>query len=321
MTTIEPQLGAQAYTSSVLRKLAESAPDRVFVEVSGGHDSTAMLWAVAESDELELDGVVHLNTGIGAEYTRQYVRKQCARLGLPFIEVRQPDPEQRYGPKVIKHGFPGANPIAHEMHRRDLKQDPEDILVQSFDGDIVILTGVNRYESNRRKKTVAQSGIQPDNRHSWVTYGGPIAEYTGTEIREVLERHDVDRNELADLFDSSGECLCGSFASFWQLSVIWEYEPELVLCILHLMTLANLYWTAYLEEHGEPPYPRQYLIWGHGGVGEGALAMMVNGSLDDPADFADSDVDKRADSADQDEDQLDLSDKCASCNYGPVVTE
>lgn len=316
--TLQPQLSGPAFTDAVLAELASRDPERVFVEVSGGHDSTGMLWAVYNSDEIEIDGVVHLNTGIGAEYTREYVREQCAELGLPFIEGLQPEQERRYATRVIKNGFPGANPIAHDIHRIDGKQDVEDKLVESFEGEIVILTGVTRYESQRRKKTVAQDGIQQDERHSWVTYGAPIAEYTGSEVNDVLRRNGVDRNTLADLLDSSGECLCGSFASFFDLAYLWQVEPVLVIGIWHLMALANQYWSEYRQKNGEAPYPRQYLIWGHGGVGEGALSEMVVGTLDDPADFRESDVERRASRADRDDEQLDFSDKCSSCSVDPI---
>lgn len=310
---LQPQITGREFTDRVLRKLAELDPDWVFVEVSGGNDSTGMLYAVDESDEIDIDAVVHLNTGIGAEYTRRYVREQCARLDLPFIEGLQPKMERRYAHRVITGGFPGANPIAHNIHRIDGKQDVEDKIVQSFDGEIVILTGVSRHESNRRKKTVSQNGIQEDPRHDWVTYGGPIAEYTGSEIREVLRRHNVDPNECADLMDSSAECLCGSFDSFWDLAYLWKIEPRLVVGIVILMSFASRYWVQYREEHGEPPYPRQYLIWGHGALGEGVLSDMVVGELDDPEDFRDSEAEQRADRADRDEAQVDLANKCASC--------
>lgn len=310
MSTIEPQLGAHAYADKVLSAVDEELK---IVEVSGGHDSTMMLYEVANSDQVEIDAVFHMNTGIGAEFTRQYVREHCARLGLPYIEGIQPDPDQRYGPKVIVHGFPGARPIAHEMHRRDLKQDVEDKLIAAYDKSIAIITGANRYESARRKRNVAKNGIQESSRHSDVTNYGPIAEWTGSEIKDGLKEYGVDRNELADLLDSSGECLCGAFASFWDLGIIAKYHPTLFHAIMTLMLLASLYWSDFRQEHGRPPYPRQYLIWGHGGVGKGALSEMVEGSLDDPADFSDSEIEQRAEQAEKDDDQLDLESKCSSC--------
>lgn len=317
---LEPQVGAGEFIDRVLAEVEAADPDRVFVEVSGGHDSTALLYAVAHSDRVDIDAVLHLNTGIGAEFTRQYVREHCSVLDVPFIEGIQPNKDERYAAKVITHGCPGARPVAHEMMRRDLKQDVEDGILRAFDGEIAVITGVSRYESPRRQRTVAQSGIQESTRHSGVTYYAPFAELTGSEIREVLEKYDVDRNDLADLLDSSGECLCGSFASFWDLAYLWQYEPELVIALLHLMALAEQYWEEYREEHGEPPYPRQYLVWGHGGVGRGALSEMVQGGLDDPAEFSDPDVEQRAQEHSDDDDQLDLEDKCASCSVPEVTT-
>lgn len=316
--SLNPQITGQKFTDLVLAKLAEDDPDWVFVEVSGGVDSTAMLWAVANSDEIDVDAVVHLNTGIGAEFTREYVRKQAAELGLPYIEGIQPKWERRYATRFIKHGAPGPRPQAHNIHRIDGKQDVEDKLVQSFNGDIVILTGVSRHESNRRKKTVSQSGIQADKRHDWVTYGGPVAEYTGSELRQVLHDNDVEVNELADVMDSSAECLCGSFDTFWILGVLWKYHPEIVIGLWALMSMASRYWVEYREKNGEPPYPRQFLIWGHGGLGEGVLSEMVVGELDDPSDFYDSEREKRAKRHNQDSDQFDLANKCASCKFPEV---
>ena len=89
--------------------------------VSGGHDSTVLLHLVQDYlDSSEDDAVVHVNTGIGIEDTRQYVRDLSAGWNIPLRELHPRDSYDdlvlgkviaRTGPNAGKRpvwiGFPG----------------------------------------------------------------------------------------------------------------------------------------------------------------------------------------------------------------------
>ena len=59
---------------AIASAIEEHDPIKVYVLVSGGNDSTVAA-SVAALSGARLDGIVHINTGIGVEQTREYVRE------------------------------------------------------------------------------------------------------------------------------------------------------------------------------------------------------------------------------------------------------
>ena len=87
-----------------------SSPGREIVAVygafSGGHDSLVAT-AIAAKHPL-FRGVLHVDTGIGIEETRAFVREICAAQGWELTVVRaKEDCDQDYERLVLEHGFPG----------------------------------------------------------------------------------------------------------------------------------------------------------------------------------------------------------------------
>ena len=90
---------AQTISSAI----EEHDPIKVYALVSGGNDSTVVAHLAAALGP-RLDGIVHINTGIGVEETREYVREFSTWLELPLIEKRGP---RAYEDLVMEYGFPG----------------------------------------------------------------------------------------------------------------------------------------------------------------------------------------------------------------------
>ena len=67
---------------------ARFKPDRVIALFSGGHDSLCATHLASRFRRF--DGVAHINTGIGVEETREFVRTTCARYGWPLRELTPP---------------------------------------------------------------------------------------------------------------------------------------------------------------------------------------------------------------------------------------
>ena len=81
-------------------------PSHVFAMFSGGHDS--LVATLIASKHPRFSGAVHINTGIGIEQTRKFVRQTCDKRGWPLIEIRaKEDCGQDYERIVMDNGFPG----------------------------------------------------------------------------------------------------------------------------------------------------------------------------------------------------------------------
>jgi 3'-phosphoadenosine 5'-phosphosulfate sulfotransferase (PAPS reductase)/FAD synthetase len=218
------------------REILESAietyqPKHIFSLLSGGHDSMTVTHFSASVLGDRLDAVVHINTGIGIEQTREYVRERCKDFGWKLLEYKAtentkadgtPDPKI-YEEWVLKHGFPG--PHGHRMMYVNLKQRQIDRLCRDVGATtsepVMFVSGVRKEESTRRMGNVKVVDVQ--GRSVWVS---PFIEMTGIECSEYMDSHQIPRNEVKDLIHMSGECLCGAFAHPGELKEIELWFPE-----------------------------------------------------------------------------------------------
>ena len=75
--------------------VADHKPTHIFGLFSGGHDSLVACHLLSQFDNYKFNvrqpwSVVHINTGIGVEETREYVREFASRLEVPLIEKYAP---------------------------------------------------------------------------------------------------------------------------------------------------------------------------------------------------------------------------------------
>ncbi len=63
-------------------------PSHIFALFSGGHDSLCSTHIASILDGFT--AAVHINTGIGVEQTRQFVRRTCREQGWPLLEYHPP---------------------------------------------------------------------------------------------------------------------------------------------------------------------------------------------------------------------------------------
>jgi 3'-phosphoadenosine 5'-phosphosulfate sulfotransferase (PAPS reductase)/FAD synthetase len=106
-------------------------PSHVFILFSGGNDSLATTLVATEVMRRQHRipwYVVHINTGIGAERTRQYVRMLSREFfAWPFLEYKT---EESYGRICTENGFPGA--AAHKYMYTLLKERPLRQLMRDY---------------------------------------------------------------------------------------------------------------------------------------------------------------------------------------------
>lgn len=189
---------------------------------SGGNDSTTMLHLMRMLGQVT--HTIHVNTGIGLEETRVFVRRISAEWGIPLIE-QHPPPGCTYKELVLAHGFPG--PAHHYKMYQRLKERALDAariplgVHRSRKIRALYLAGRRREESIRRMDI---SLYETDGSVIWVS---PFAEWTKLDLNTYRLIYDVPRNEVADQLHMSGECLCGSFAKPDELAMIGDYYPRM----------------------------------------------------------------------------------------------
>ncbi|MFW6195232.1 MAG: phosphoadenosine phosphosulfate reductase family protein, partial [Chloroflexota bacterium] len=189
-----------------------------FILFSGGDDSTT----VAHAMRGLATHAIHVNTGIGIESTRQFVRDTTASWDLPLIE-EHPRDEYSYLNTILKFGFPG--PRQHLMMYRRLKDDGLRKIRKSFVTKprrqrVLFLTGIRHEESRKR------ASAQPHFREGSVIWCSPMLHWTKLDMNTYRRMFDVPRNPVTEQLHKSGECLCGSFAAPGDREEIRLWCPE-----------------------------------------------------------------------------------------------
>ncbi len=187
---------------------------------SGGNDSTTLLHLFKDS----IDYAVHINTGIGIEQTREYVRDTCKKWKIPLIE-QSPPIGSTYEELVIDQGFPG--PAMHYKMYQRLKERGLDkvrsLLVENPRKERVVFLAGRRREESKRRMLAPEQGRKGST--VWIS---PLVNWTKLDLNEYRRRNPgIPRNEVSDNIHMSGECLCGAFAKPGELDEIGFWYPEM----------------------------------------------------------------------------------------------
>jgi phosphoadenosine phosphosulfate reductase len=245
------------------RVLADAPTDGLTLAlVSGGHDSLTAMHLAYQSDAVDLDGIVHINTGIGVPKTRQFVRERADSLDLSYYEVGRPNEianghEYRYRSEdysvlIREYGFPG--PGAHKWMYLNLKEKPLQRFLNEFGEPVTLVSGVSKHESDRRMENVADEGEQ--------SYLGcptiaPLVEFTALDVRRYRRALDLPMNPVVDTLEMSGECLCGAYSDRGELRMLRLFYPAVYRRIRGLEARVSA--AAALEDGPD----EEYTHWGH----------------------------------------------------------
>lgn len=205
----------------VERALARN-PVAVFAMLSGGDGSLGTThWCMQNIPGCE---VLHINTGIGIERTREFVRETCAAQGWKLTEIRaKEDCGQDYDEIISEHGFPG--PAGHQFMYARLKERCVEKVVRDRktkrSDKVMLLTGICRDDSVRRSgyggREVNFKGAQ-----MWVN---PMYWVGQSFIYHHLREAGLPRNPVAIELGMSGECVCGAFAEKGELAILKRVCP------------------------------------------------------------------------------------------------
>jgi 3'-phosphoadenosine 5'-phosphosulfate sulfotransferase (PAPS reductase)/FAD synthetase len=204
---------------TIAAAIKEHNPIKVYALVSGGNDSTVTAHLAARHGP-RLDAIVHINTGIGVEQTREYVRDFARWLETPLIEKYAP---RAYEELVMKYGFPG--PAAHRYMYIWLKERPlREVRREAQGGQnrrVMFITGVRLSESKRRMNHVKP--VQREGNTVWVA---PIWDFEHKDIWDYRDKFCLPRNEVVEILHMSGECLCGAFSKPRELEWLVIFYPD-----------------------------------------------------------------------------------------------
>jgi 3'-phosphoadenosine 5'-phosphosulfate sulfotransferase (PAPS reductase)/FAD synthetase len=185
---------------------------------SGGNDSTVLTHLMRS----RVDYAVHINTTVGIEETRVFVRDTCRDWGLDLMERYPP---KTYRELVLEQGkFPG--PALHykmyqRLKERALRQVRNELVSNPRRERVLFIAGRRRSESNRRVNVPLYE------RSGSTVWASPLALWTKLDMNTYrLMAGDVPVNQVSDLLHMSGECLCGSFAKPGELDEIRMWYPK-----------------------------------------------------------------------------------------------
>lgn len=248
------------------RAFDQHDPDTVYVLVSGGHDSLTTLHVTYSLPNVEIDGVVHIDTGIGVPETREFVKQRCDDLGLDFIKVGSDYrlPREEYDSLVERYGFPG--PAVHRWMYLNLKGKPLQRFVNEHDEDVLLVSGVRQAESTNRMENIDDTGIQEKDGALWTS---PLLTWTQQDINKYRDAHDLPTNPVVNELHMSGECLCGAYADRRELEMLKIFYPDTARAIevLELDVLDKV-------ERGD--VQEEYALWGNGTMSDGELSARLD---------------------------------------------
>lgn len=190
-----------------------------FSLLSGGNDSVVAFYITKEF----ANHAVHINTGIGIEETRVFVRNLCSANNINLIE-KSPPQGCSYEDLIVQYGFPSANLhylMYNRLKQRALRDLRNDFIKRRKKDVVQYYTGVRYAESTRRKKTT--DDIMKEGSVVWVA---PIAHWSNKNMLEYRVREKLPINEVSSNLHMSGECLCGAFAKSGELEQIRFFYPE-----------------------------------------------------------------------------------------------
>jgi 3'-phosphoadenosine 5'-phosphosulfate sulfotransferase (PAPS reductase)/FAD synthetase len=209
----------------VAEALERYKPVAIYAGFSGGNDSRAIThWMMSNVPGCQ---ALHINTGIGIEASRQYVRDTCKAQGWPLTEIRaKEDCGEDYDANVLRHGFPG--PDGHQFIYRRLKERAVYALVKRAkvghprSAKVLIATGVRHDESVRRMGYAGRE-INKTRAQIWTN---PIYWWTKTERDAYNAVSGLPENQVAKQLGMSGECGCGAFAHPGELAKWRAIDPS-----------------------------------------------------------------------------------------------
>ncbi len=228
--------------------------EKVFAAVSGGNDSGTALEVAFRSDEIDLDGVVFIDTGINVFQTKEFVKQEAEKRGLEFhcIDEEYVEPYRSYENLVLVYGFPG--PPQHSYMYANLKGERLNGFLDSFDGKIGLISGVMKDESDRRKMNIGDDAIEEDGSSVWIS---PLYDWYESTVDTYREHLELRENDVTALLHVSGDCNCGAYGHRDELRELLNFYPNAAKKIEQLERKV-------VKRAEQGKIPAEFALWAHG---------------------------------------------------------
>jgi 3'-phosphoadenosine 5'-phosphosulfate sulfotransferase (PAPS reductase)/FAD synthetase len=189
------------------RVIAEHQPTHIVATVSGGRDSAAEVEFAREMG-IKVDLILHCRTGTGIPETTDFVVDHYGNLGPDFVMADAGDAYERY---VMRKGFMGIGPQAHQFSYHILKADPmraaisKHIRKRKRGVRVMLLNGARMLESDNRRINLKETRLDKGN--LWVNI---IHDWSDGDRDRYLRLRGTPINPVAVQLCRSGECMCGT---------------------------------------------------------------------------------------------------------------
>lgn len=210
-------------TESTLEAIDELLPDhKPVVMWSGGKDGRVVLEELLNRERV--NSVMYIRTNTGVQVTEDFIRDTLQSLGIR-LHIREPTPHAFvYVAICLEIGFPG--PSLHDMIMNFLKYKTMMKFVQEPQfkkQKCVLMSGVRQEESERRKINY-EHPINLDSGKMW--FCCPIFYRSNEEVYKYFIENGLKKSPSYDVYPSSMECGCGTFAGFGEMDAIRRLDPN-----------------------------------------------------------------------------------------------
>ena len=209
-------------TPELILETIEEQFDRhdFYAMTSGGKDSITLTNWLAESGKLKQ--VVHIDTGVGLRMTTDFVRDYCQEMGWN-LEIITPRVSKIYASFVLEYGFPG--PAGHKYIMGYLKLSAmRDFALSVNKNNHCLVSGIRKFESARRTGNFPE----PIHVNGSLWFVCPFFYRSNESIYRDYLSHGLRKSPAYDHgLGTSGECMCGSFATFDEKMLIKKLDPHL----------------------------------------------------------------------------------------------
>lgn len=215
--------------------------DHVVVSVSGGKDSTYLLWWAIQNVPRHKLKAVHAVVDLDWAETPDQVKKQCSFFGLSVELVQAIDKDgnnkgiisKLLSPRIDRktgetkqNMFPGPGT---QWCTSEIKVAPIDKYIRTLQGNIAILIGERYEESDNRAKLNAW---RPKNKISTKTRTvvnySPILQITEKQVWEKIKELGAPVHPCYSREVSRCSCAVCIYSPDFEITVAAQYEPKLV---------------------------------------------------------------------------------------------
>ena len=208
--------------------------DKIFISVSGGKDSHAMLFLVKELAEKQgcVDKLIAMYADTGMEWhnAESHVRKICevAKVPLQIVYPLRTLIEQMKW-QIDNHGDTVGFPTPHCRYcTRRQKVEPMDSFCRNYSGKLLKITGERWQESKVRSTYTEFVKVNNLNTKNRTVYGWrPMLPYTTADIFQMVKDSGVERHNCYDMGCSRLGCAGCIFSSNTDLRIEMRENPAI----------------------------------------------------------------------------------------------